>query len=262
AMEAAGENGLEVVVFDRPNPLGGLVCEGIVQQTGYQSFVGIKPMPVRYGLTIGELAGYLNSKYHLNCRLTVVPMKNWRRSMLWDDTGLPWLPTSPNMPSWHTALIYAGTCLLEGTNVSEGRGTTSPFRFFGAPDLNNNMVVNKLNRLQLPGVKFRPVWFTPQTDKYAGQVCAGVDLVVTSESQFRSWLTGVAILQCLIESYSSFTIERKVDFSGAHSLFESQLGMRWESIYTTDWQDLAAISDEDCRKWADESKIYWIYREI
>jgi uncharacterized protein YbbC (DUF1343 family) len=192
AMRACARNGVHVVVLDRPNPLGGAIVEGNVADPSFASFVGLYPLAIRHGLTIGEIAGYLNERHGIGCRLTVVPMRGWRRKMLWEDTGLPWVPPSPNMPTLDTARVYPGGCLIEGTNLSEGRGTTRPFEWIGAPYLDAQRYAAALERERLPGVRFRPARFQPTFQKWAGRLCDGVQIHVTDAARFKPFLTGLA----------------------------------------------------------------------
>ena len=193
-MRAAAKAGVEVVVLDRPNPLGGARVEGNVPEPAYASFVGLYPLAIRHGMTIGEVAAYLNAIHELGCQLTVVRMRGWRRSMLWEDTGLPWVAPSPNMPTPDTARVYPGGCLYEGTNLSEGRGTTRPFEWVGAPYLDADGYAEALEAMRLPGVRFRPARFTPMFHKWAGRLCGGVQIHVTDVERFKSYLTGIAIM--------------------------------------------------------------------
>jgi uncharacterized protein YbbC (DUF1343 family) len=194
AMEACGRAGVEVLVLDRPNPLGGDTVEGNVPDPAYASFVGLYPLPARHGMTIGELARYLNVVHRLGCNLSVVPMHGWRRSMRWEATGLPWVAPSPNMPTPDTARVYPGGCLIEGTNLSEGRGTTRPFEWTGAPYLDAHRVAMELNAQGLPGVHVRPLRFVPTFHKWSGRTCGGVQLHVTGERAFKPFLTSLALI--------------------------------------------------------------------
>lgn len=194
AMEAAAEAGLRFVVCDRPNPIGGSV-EGAPQEPELLSFVGLHPVPVRHGLTAGEMARFLAAEKRLDVDLVVCPVEGWARSMSFERTGLPWVPPSPNMPTVETALVYPGMCLLEGTNLSEGRGTTSPFIRFGAPWLSALDLADALNRLDLPGVTFLPAHFRPMFDKHAGSICGGAQMRVTDAAVFRSYETGFRIIE-------------------------------------------------------------------
>ena len=194
AMEAAAEAGIRFVVCDRPNPIGGSV-EGAPQEPELLSFVGLHPVPVRHGQTAGEMARFLAAEKRLSVDLVVCPVEGWARSMSFERTGLPWVPPSPNMPTQETALVYPGMCLLEGTNLSEGRGTTSPFLRFGAPWLQALGLVEELNFLNLPGVAFLPTHFRPMFDKHAGQTCGGAQMRVTDARVFRSYETGLRIIE-------------------------------------------------------------------
>jgi uncharacterized protein YbbC (DUF1343 family) len=190
-MGVAAKSGVSVVVLDRPNPIDGVHLEGNIREDKYSSFVGMYPLPVRHGMTAGELARYFNKVFQLNCELEVVPMRGWKRSMWWDETALPWVIPSPNMPTIATATVYPGMCLIEGTNLSEGRGTTRPFEFFGAPWLEPFKLAEALNRLDLPGVRFRPHYFMPTFQKHAGKVCGGVELHVHDRVAFEPFRSGL-----------------------------------------------------------------------
>ncbi len=200
-MEAAGERGIDVLVLDRPNPLNGRAVEGPVLEPQLSSFVGRFPIPVRHGLTAGELAQFMNAEFGLGCRLKVIPMRGWRRRYWFDNTGLPWVPPSPNIPTLDTALVYPGTCLIEGTNVSEGRGTTKPFECVGAPWVDARSLAAELNARDLPGVRFRPVSFMPTFSKHAGALCHGVQVHVTDRAALRAFETGLHLVDALIKLY-------------------------------------------------------------
>ena len=194
AMRECARAGVRVIVLDRPNPLGGDRVEGNVPDPAFASFVGLYPLPARHGFTLGELARRFVLEEGIRCDLTVAPMRGWRRAMLWEDTGLPWVPPSPNMPTPDTARVYPGGCLIEGTNLSEGRGTTRPFEWVGAPYLDGHRYAEALDGLGLPGVRFRPARFTPTFHKWAGEVCGGVQIHVTDRRRFRPFRTGVAAI--------------------------------------------------------------------
>lgn len=190
-MRAAAPLGLPVIVLDRPNPIDGIHLEGNIREEKYSSFVGMFPLPTRHGMTAGELARYFNARFELGCDLTVVPMRGYERWMWWGDTGIPFVIPSPNMPTVFTATVYPGMCLVEGTNLSEGRGTTHPFEFFGAPWFDPFRLADRLNHLDLPGVRFRPHYFMPTFQKHANQVCGGVELHVTDRAIFEPYRTGL-----------------------------------------------------------------------
>ncbi len=192
AMEACARAGVSFVVLDRPNPLGGVLVEGNHVRPGFRSFVGLYDVPARHGLTAGEMARLLEAEQRWGTDLTVVPCQGWTRGMAWADTGLHFIPPSPNMPTVETALVYPGMCLLEGTNLSEGRGTCRPFEQFGAPFLSAPALVQALGALRLPGLCVRPVSFTPTFDKHQGASCAGAFLHVVDKAAFCPVRTGLA----------------------------------------------------------------------
>jgi len=194
AMRSAASAALPVIVLDRPNPLGGETLEGNMPDPRFASFVGLYPLPTRHGMTIGELAGYLNDTHGLGCDLTVVPMLGWKRAMRWEDTGLPWVAPSPNMPTPDTARVYPGGCLVEGTNLSEGRGTTRPFEWIGAPFLDGTRLARALARRRLPGARFRAIGFEPAFHKWKARRCGGVQVHVTDPSRFQPVATYMALL--------------------------------------------------------------------
>jgi uncharacterized protein YbbC (DUF1343 family) len=191
-MEAAARAKLAFFVLDRPNPVGGRAVEGPALRPGFESFCGVHDVAVRHGLTVGELAGMYREERGFDLALTVIPCRGLRREMHQRDTGLPWVIPSPNMPTPETALVYPGMCLLEGTNLSEGRGTTRPFELFGAPWLDAGVLAEALAAERLPGVRFRPAGFVPTWDKHAGHRCHGVEVVVVDRETFRPFRTGVA----------------------------------------------------------------------
>jgi uncharacterized protein YbbC (DUF1343 family) len=191
-MEAAAEAGLRFVVLDRPNPIGGREVEGPALRPGFQSFCGMHDLAVRHGMTVGELAALFREERGLDLDLEVVPCEGWRRRRGFAETGLPWVLPSPNMPTPEAALVYPGMCLLEGTNLSEGRGTTRPFHLFGAPWLDGGQLARDLGAERLPGVRFRAAGFTPTWDKHQGRLCHGVELHVHDPVAFRPFRTGLA----------------------------------------------------------------------
>jgi len=195
AMKVAARAKVPFYVLDRPNPIGGTQVEGNLVGEGFRSFVGLYALPNRHGMTAGELARYFNAEEGIGCDLTVVPCEGWRRGQYWDGTSLPFIPPSPNMPTPDTALVYPGMCLLEGSNVSEGRGTCRPFEQFGAPYLRSYELVQHLEKQELPGVRFRPVSFTPTFDKHPGVSCSGAFIHVVDRQSFLPLLTGIAIMQ-------------------------------------------------------------------
>jgi uncharacterized protein YbbC (DUF1343 family) len=195
AMEACREAGVRFVVLDRPNPLGGRVLEGPLLRSGYASFVGMHPIPLRHGLSAGELARLVNQEFGLGCDLQVVPCQGWRRGMWFDQCGIPFVMPSPNLPTLDSCIVYPGMVLLEGTNLSEGRGTTRPFELFGAPYLDAHELVARLDAYGFAGVRFRPCHFEPTFQKHCGALCGGAQLHVTDREALRSVEVALGILR-------------------------------------------------------------------
>src|SRR5216110_2752348 len=181
-LKAARRHGLKVIVCDRPNPIGGAQVEGMVLAPGFESFVGMYPIPMRHGMTIGEIARLFNEHFGIGADLEIVAMEGWRREMYWDDTGRTWIISSPNIPTFDTTTVYPGGVLFEGTNVSEGRGTTRPFELLGAPWVVAERFSEAMNRRDLPGVLFRPVVFEPTFQKHARESCGGCQIHVTDRT--------------------------------------------------------------------------------
>jgi uncharacterized protein YbbC (DUF1343 family) len=193
-MRAAAAASVEVVVLDRPNPIGGVQVEGGGLEPGLENFCGLYPVPQRHGMTVGELARLFNDTFGIGCALELVACEGWRRGDYYDQTDLPWVMPSPNMPTLDTAIVYPGMCLLEGTNVSEARGTTRPFELFGAPFVDGRRLAAELTRCDLPGARFRPCAIQPTFDKFAGQRCGAVQIHVVDRRVFESYRTGIAVL--------------------------------------------------------------------
>lgn len=238
AMEECARAGKPVVVFDRVNPLGGERVEGTVLDARFASYVGMYPLPTRYGLTIGEYAQWVRAHLHLdNLDLTVVPLTGWRRSDYLDDLDMPWVAPSPNCASFHTALVYIGACVFEGTNVSEGRGTTMPFEYIGAPWIDAFELERCMARRALPGLHFRAAFFTPTFSKHAGEVCAGVQIHITDRHSANLVESALTLLDEIRRLYpdclewtslaGSYTIDKilgtnsyRLGVHDAHSLME------------------------------------------
>lgn len=200
-IEACAALGIEVIICDRPNPLGGVVIEGGVVHKGFESFVGAYPLAVRHSLTIGEVARLLNATEKWNAKLTVIELKNWNRNWLYPQTFGLWVQPSPNMPTVDTVVVYPGTCLFEATNVSEGRGTTRPFEIIGAPFIDPKKYAAALNGQKLPGVYFRPLFFKPTFHKFKDEACGGVFVHVTDIAVFESFYTGLTMVQTARDLY-------------------------------------------------------------
>ena len=200
-MGACGKHGVQVWVLDRPNPISGLGFEGNILDTEYSSGVGKFATPIRHGFTMGELATLFKSRFGVECDLRVVKMKNWDREMWYDDTGLPWVMPSPNMPTLDTATVYTGTCFFEGTNVSEGRGTTRPFEIFGAPWIDAAALHKEMKSCDLPGVMYREAYFSPFEWKFRKEPCAGLQIYVTDRKAFKPVITGIAAVAAIRKLY-------------------------------------------------------------
>ena len=219
AMEACAAAGKRMVVFDRVNPLGGEKVQGTVLDHAFSSYVGMYPLPTRYGLTIGEYALWVKNYLKLDVDLKVIPLRGWRRHMYLDDLDIPWAAPSPNCAAFHTALVYPGTCVFEGTNLSEGRGTTMPFEYIGAPWIDAQALEKRMARRELPGLHFRAAYFSPTFSKYQGRLCAGVQVHVTDRDLADVTEGALALLDEIRDMYpamlewtgsapGSFTIDK------------------------------------------------------
>ncbi|MDE0485104.1 MAG: DUF1343 domain-containing protein [Candidatus Poribacteria bacterium] len=248
ALEWTMESGkcVECIIADHPNPIGGNSIEGPMLESDYTSLVGPYPIPVRYGMTIGEVARLFHSEQRFNFPLKVARLQGWHREMWYNETGLPWVPPSPNMPTLETATLYPGTCLFEGTNVSEGRGTTKPFEYIGAPWIDKERLTTQLNEREFPGVLFRPIVFTPQFSKYEGEVCHGVAIHITDPKQVAPIEVSVWMLRILIDEHPSEFEFRETHFdrlAGSSTLRKALLtGTSCDEIIET-W----AIDEEQFR---------------
>jgi len=219
AMQACADAGIPFIVLDRPNPINGVAMEGpILEYPKYSSFIGLYPIPLRHGMTVGELAQLFNAEFlQKKAKLTVVPVENWTRNEWFDETSLPWVMPSPNLPTLDSATVYPGQVLLEGTDLSEGRGTTRPFEIFGAPWIDGFVLAKKLNELNLPGVKFRETWFTPTFSKFQGKLCGGCQLHVTDRNKYQPIATTLAELQMVKQLYGD-----KLEFHASY--FDKVMG--------------------------------------
>jgi uncharacterized protein YbbC (DUF1343 family) len=199
AMKACAKFNKKIFVLDRPNPLNGIKVEGNILEKGYESFVGQYPIPMRHALTIGEMAKLFNEEFGINCDLEVIEMDNWARENYYDETDAPWVLPSPNMPTVSTAVVFPGTVFFEGTQVSEGRGTTKPFEIIGAPYINSKELGDALNSLKLGGVIFQPISFLPSFQKHSNKNCNGVFIHVVNRELFEPVITGIAILKTIFD---------------------------------------------------------------
>ncbi len=267
AMEAAAQNGKSFVVLDRPNPIGGTEVEGTVLDLQFRSLIGMFPVPARHGLTMGELAKMIVGQGWIDdtrLDLRVVPMAGWKRAMWFDETGLSWKAPSPNMKTLATATLYPGTCLIEATNLSEGRGTARPFEYIGAPWVDGHAAASALNALRLPGVKFSPVTFTPAAGsdagpnpKYRDKLCGGVAVEVTDRAVFRPVLTGLSIIR-------AFGAIAPGKFEVRDGLMDRLLGseiVRKRLADGTPPADLLRLNGADFTAYLEARNAYLIYRE-
>ncbi|WP_031539357.1 MULTISPECIES: exo-beta-N-acetylmuramidase NamZ family protein [unclassified Bacillus (in: firmicutes)] len=218
-MEACAAYGKHFIVLDRPNPIAGNVMEGNLVKEELRSFVGLYPIPNRHGLTVGELAFLFKHEFHIACELTVIPMIGWKRSMYLEETNLLWVPPSPNTTSIDMTLLYTGTCLIEGTNLSEGRGTAHPFEYIGAPFIDGYYLAKKFNEKKLSGVLARPTSFKPTYQKYNGEICQGVQLHVENRKTYQSLKTGLMLIETIAEMYPDY-LEFPMDKKQNRSFFD------------------------------------------
>jgi len=226
-LEAAASAGLPVIVFDRPNPIDGVHVEGPALLPQYASFIGRWPIPLRHGMTIGELARWMNARLQPPAALTVVPMSGWRRAMTWPDTGLLWVPPSPGLPTFDAVQMYPGVCLIEGTNLSEGRGTPLPFQVVGAPWIDADALADALNAAHLPGVRFRPAHFTPLAGKWQGEVCQGAQGHVFAPAVFEPLRAGLTLVATIRRLYPREFAWLPQSWEGAHPHFDLLMGNAW-----------------------------------
>ncbi|MBI2571242.1 MAG: DUF1343 domain-containing protein [Candidatus Schekmanbacteria bacterium] len=265
-MEAAARVGTAVLVLDRPNPIGGAVVQGNIQDDKYLSFVGRFPVAVRHGLTVGEIARLLQGEFGIACELSVLALEGWRRDDWFEATGLPWVSPSPNMPAVETAAVYPGMCLLEGTNLSEGRGTTRPFEILGAPFIDPHRLALELNGAGVPGVRFRPLFFRPTFGKYAGHCCGGAQLHVVDRSRLDPFVAGLAVVVavqrlwpdafCFADPPYEFELERL-----PFDLLAGTPAVREAILAGVDHHELAASFQGDIERFREQRAPYLLYRE-
>ncbi|MGC9521433.1 MAG: exo-beta-N-acetylmuramidase NamZ family protein [Anaerolineae bacterium] len=262
-LKSAAETGTPVIVLDRPNPIGGVTVEGPILDPAYTSFVGIAPIPIRYGLTMGELAQYINNEMGLSADLTVIPMQGWRRDMWFEDTGLHWVPTSPAMPHPSTTVCYPGTCLLEGTNLSEGRGTALPFEICGAPWIDGHALAAHLNARGLEGVIFRPARFVPGSpSRYEGAYCGGVQIHVMDRERFRPVSVGLHLIAAVRTLCPDEFAWRAQSWEGGHPHFDLLTGSAHVRRALESGVDVDALVEgwaDDLMEWQEIRRPYLFY---
>ena len=251
AMESCKQYNKKFVVFDRPNPVSGDVVSGNILDSEYSSFVGMYPIITRHGMTIGEIAKMFNEEFNIGCDLEIVKMKGYDRTKYYDELGIPFVAPSPNIPTVETAIIYSGTCHFEGTNLSQGRGTTKPFEYIGAPFIDPLKWSEKLNALNLEGVYFRPIYFTPTSNTYQNQLCGGVQVHIINRNTFDSVKVGYAMLYTVKELYpnlAQFTDYLKT-LSGVSYVYNQE--------YSLD--ELFDILDQDKNEFLKTREKYLLY---
>ncbi|HJT69729.1 MAG TPA: serine hydrolase [Terriglobales bacterium] len=253
-LEAAAKSGTQVIVLDRPNPISGAIVQGPISQSGMENFVNYGPVPVRHGMTLGELAQMFNSEHNIHAKLTVVPMQGWMRGDWLDSTGVAWVNPSPNLRSLTEATLYPGVGLVEGTNVSVGRGTDTPFEVLGAPWINAHELAAYLNARQIPGVRFVPVTFTPSSSNYSGQACHGANLMLTQREFLDAPELGIELASALLKLYpQQFHVEKMIDILGNRNVLEAITGGEDPHRVALDWQD-------ELKKFEQTREKYLIYR--
>jgi uncharacterized protein YbbC (DUF1343 family) len=253
-LEAAREYGKEVVVLDRPNPIGGNLIEGNCLNTDYTSFVGMYPIPMRHGLTVGEIARLFNEHFGIGCNLTVVPMSGWKRDMYFSNTSLPWVIPSPNLPTPASALVYPGQVLWEGTNISEGRGTALPFELFGAPFIKPAFLKDLSEQVEYPGVHLRCAGFEPTSNKWQGTLCYGFQLHVTDPLRFRPYKTTLSLLQAVLKAYPEEFEWKSPPYEYEYEKLPIDLIIGDQEIRKAieSFEDIESIEE----RWADELKEF------
>ena len=237
-LESAAKAGIEVIVLDRPNPVTGSFVQGPLAESAHLSFVSYHPLPVRHGMTMGELARMFNAERKINARLTVVPMQGWMRGDWFDSTGVPWVNPSPNLRSLTEATLYPGVALVEGTNVSVGRGTDTPFELLGAPWIKAKELAQFLNARNISGVRFVPVRFTPNASNYANQNCEGVNIVLVERSAFDAPELGIELASALRKFYpEQFHMERMIEILVNQSVFDAIIRSEDPRRIADDWRE-------------------------
>jgi uncharacterized protein YbbC (DUF1343 family) len=254
SMRAASRRGIPFIVLDRPGPIDASRVEGPVLEAGRESFVGVFQLPIRYGMTPGELARLFNQQLNIGCALHIVPMSGWRRNSWYDQTGLQWVMPSPNMPTLETATVYPGFCLIEGTNLSEGRGTTRPFEIVGAPWLNSRELAERMNRLGLPGVRFRPQAFTPWFSKFQGETCQGVQVHVTNRNTFDPVRSVLHLLQ-----QAALLHPEKLSFNNSFVRLSGNAWIREALLQGTPVEEIIRRWDKELRDFKKMRAAYLIY---
>jgi uncharacterized protein YbbC (DUF1343 family) len=262
-LEVAAKLDKKIVILDRPNPIGGTQVEGNILSKEFASFVGRFPIPMRHGLTIGEISQFFNRQFHIKCDLTIIPMTGWKRQMLWQDTQLPWIAPSPNLPTPQSCMVYPGQVIFEGTNISEGRGTTLPFEQFGAPFLDTAKIKAHADEV-INGACLRPVNFEPTSGKWQGNVCKGFQIHITSIENFKPYLSSLILMQLIIKHHKD-----EFEFKDPPYEYELEkmpidliLGSQSLRKKLTRFEDLTLLSDqwtEELENFKSISRKYHLY---
>lgn len=263
-MQACAEHQTSLLILDRPNPLGGLHCEGTILQKGYESMVGAWRIPVRTGMTIGEMALLAKDQHLLQLEIEVLSMEGWQREMEYSATGLPWMIPSPNIPSLDTVRVYSGTCLFEGTNVSEGRGTTRPFEWIGAPWIDSHQLADMMNNKGLSGVHFQPMYMTPMYSKYEGELCGGVMIYVTDHARYPSFQTGIKLLYEIRKLYPDYFEWLEPPSQGSRYFIDLLTGSDQIRTYIAEQNDHKVsewleLEQQDNKQWLEDRKPFLLY---
>lgn len=260
-MEACKRTNKKIIVLDRPNPIGGIEVEGNLVADDFTSFVGLYPIPNRYGMTVGELASYFNNEFSIQCDLTVVSMEGWNRNMYLSDTCLPWISPSPNTTGIDMMLLYPGTCLIEGTNLSEGRGTTQPFEIIGAPFINGEKLQDELNALKLPNIHFRATYFKPTYQKYKDELCEGVQLYILDRLNFKPLSTFSKAFNKIVSIYGD-RIEFLTYESIKHPMFDLLAGsaLLRKSVLEGNIDNFLEACQKDTKEFMTRRAKYLLYR--
>ena len=259
AMEDCAKFNIPFVLLDRVNPLGGELIDGNILNTTFKSFVGNYPIPVRYGLTLGELAILINQEFSINCSLEIVKLEGWSRNLYFDETDLSWINPSPNIPTIDTAIIYNATCLLEGTNVSEGRGTTKPFEIIGAPWIDAYQLSEVMNSNKFCGVTFRPTYFTPSFSKHQGELCSGIQIHIIDRKGVKAFEIGVALIYTLMDLYVSKFSFLPPYYEGGHFFFDHLAGTDQIRLRETDYKSMMGTFSKDLSLFSELKKKYHLY---
>jgi uncharacterized protein YbbC (DUF1343 family) len=259
AMEGCAQFNIPFVLLDRVNPLGGDTVDGNILNVKFRSFVGNYPIPVRYGLTMGELACLFNREFSINCMLEVVKAEGWNRSLYFDETDLLWISPSPNIPTLESAILYIGTCLLEGTNVSEGRGTTKPFELLGAPWIDAYELSEAMNSKAFSGVIFRPAYFTPSFSKHQGQLCGGVQIHITERKSVKAFKIGIQLVYTLMDLYKDSFAFLPPNQEGSYPFFDHLAGTDEIRLKSRDYGSMMEHFSQDLQAFSELKSKYHLY---